>query len=428
MHAVTLPEMLSAREERCRARGELREQTGLPSVTLTLNIAGPFKRDRTIDRAFEEALSLLHDVLAMRGFPAVKQRITRAETGNEAILAVRADAETLKRLCCEIEELPELGRVLDLDVHDADGTPLSRTELGYAPRRCLLCGEDAHSCARSRTHSPEELSACAHARIERYFTEKRCRFAAACAERALLYEVSVTPKPGLVDRENNGAHPDMDFSSFLRSAAVLTGYFYECARLGAETEDTDALRAALVCRGLLAEAEMRRAAGANTHKGAIFSLGLLCAAAGAERTAGAIRTKAAALAAPRLAEVCGGAGRGGVTGARGEAAAGFPHVFKTALPVLERELDRGRSENDAAALALLALIAEVDDSNMICRSDRETAETAKHEAKRLLESDPTMDDLRELDRRFTGQNLSPGGSADLLAIAFFFRALEEENG
>ena len=202
---------------------------------------------------------------------------------------------------------------------------------------------------------------------------------AQCAQKALLYEVSVTPKPGLVDRADNGAHRDMDFFTFLDSAAVLTPYFEECAAAGLEATECggkEADHAALLAKlrgpGKEAEREMLRATGGvNTHKGAIFLLGLLTAAAGfclgwreegfsedmILRTAGRIAEPALGdFAVPEPVERTAGTAESaglrqyresGCTGVRGEAAAGFPSVKHAALPALKKALADGKNVNDA---------------------------------------------------------------------------------
>ena len=105
----------------------------------------------------------------------------------------------------------------------------------------------------------------------------------ACAVEAMLYEVSATPKPGLVDRANNGAHHDMDFFTFMSSAAALRGYFDECAAIGAGhcQQPIEGLLPCLQAAGIVAERQMfTLTQGVNTHKGMIFSLGILAGAAG----------------------------------------------------------------------------------------------------------------------------------------------------
>ena len=263
---------------------------------------------------------------------------------------------------------------------------------------------------------------------------------ACCAERALLYEVAVTPKPGLVDRADNGAHRDMDFFCFLDSAAALRPYFARCAeegrRAAEEGTEPEKLLSRLRGPGKEAEEAMRRATGGvNTHKGAVFLLGLLSAAAGREmvqgrRDAESILYAAGQIAAPVLRDfsdpsAAGTAGmtqyrENGCTGIRGEAAAGFPAVKNTALPVLKKALAEGKSVNDAGVEALLALILSVDDTTLIKRcGSREAAEAEKAILRDLLLAETPMEAAARLNTRWSEKGFSAGGCADLLGAAYF---------
>jgi triphosphoribosyl-dephospho-CoA synthetase len=173
---------------------------------------------------------------------------------------------------------------------------------------------------------------------------------------------------------------------------------------------------------------MRRAAkGANTHKGLIFSLGILCAASGIlgeGADSDALCELAARIAAPALADVPDGSHGGhvrrrfGVLGARGEAASGFP-AARAALPVLRESLDRGEDIDRAGVKALLSLMAELEDTNVLWRSGKEGLELTQNGARALLDRDVPTEALRRFDGELTARGISPGGSADLLAIVFF---------
>ena len=288
---------------------------------------------------------------------------------------------------------------------------------------------------------------------------------AQCAQKALLYEVSVTPKPGLVDRADNGAHRDMDFFTFLDSAAVLTPYFEECAAAGLEAAEEnkgaggkEADHAALLAKlrgpGKDAEREMIRATGGvNTHKGAIFLLGLLTAAAGyclgrreesfsadrILRTAGRIAEPSLADFADTAAEsVKGTVGTAesaglkayrtdGSTGVRGEAAAGFPSVKHAALPALKKALADGKNVNDAGVEALLELILRVDDTTLLKRcGSRNALEEERTLLRELLAIYPPAETARHLNERWREKGYSAGGCADLLGAAYFLLFMEKE--
>ena len=441
---VELSQMLEARERRAQRQRELLERYGLPLVSFTMNIAGPMKNSPSIRRGFALGRDLLLGQL-MR----VKARLVYREeldeiTGCEGIYVVDLPASALKEITIEIEEHTQLGRLFDMDVLDPNGEKLARG----AARRCLICGKPAQECARSRTHSVSEL--------QKKTTELLCgaldrhdaETVAALAVRALLYEVAVTPKPGLVDREGNGSHNDMDFYSFLSSASSLFPYFTDCFAIGRQTAADPApfTFSRLRVPGKLAEGQMlHETGGVNTHKGAIFTLGIICGALGrmprenwrspsdvlkqaadmtrdVEQELSGITEESAQTAGQRIYVRC------GITGVRGQAAAGFPTVLHHGLPVLEDGLIQGKTKDEAGAAALLAILSCTADTNMISRGGIKTEREKRRQLSALLENNryPNRETLTSLDREYTAENLSPGGSADLLAMCWLLHFLKEE--
>ena len=269
---VEVMDMLCARDERLSRQNGFLQKYNAPLVSFTMNIAGSIKRDVAVERAFYEGKRRILRQLERMQAQVLDFSEVMVFTGCEALWAVDVDAAVLKARMIAVEEADELGRLFDIDVIAADGSHLSRG----IERKCLICGGPVRACARSRAHSGEELFQKTHEIIEAFFREKFARRIGETAQRALLNEALTTPKPGLVDRENSGAHRDMDLFSFAGSACTLRSYFEDCAGIGAEGADFMRLRYA----GLEAEDKMFAAAKVNTHKGAIFSLGILCCAAG----------------------------------------------------------------------------------------------------------------------------------------------------
>ena len=442
LRPVTVADVLSARDARVERQKRMLLAHGLPLISFTMNIAGEIKRDAWIERAFLEGARRIEAALAADGIAVAARERTLAFTGCEEIWAVDAPAQELKARMCAIEEMVALGRLFDIDVIDADGRKLERP----MERRCLICGGPVRACARSRAHSARELSERAHEIIIAFLNEQRALEIGELAHRALIREANVTPKPGLVDRENSGAHRDMDLKLFHASADALRPWFADCARIGLELRDAapEQVFGRLRKRGIEAENAMFAATnGVNTHKGALFSLGILCCAAAMEgEGAGvpAILDRAAALARPALGDLTalhpGDARTGGEvqyldsgrTGVRGEAAAGFPHVRDCGLPALKSALQDGASYNEACLHALLALMTCVEDSNVLRRRGVAALRSVQSRAKSLLEQGFTMDDLRRINDDFVRENLSPGGSADLLAITIFLYEIQNTNG
>jgi triphosphoribosyl-dephospho-CoA synthase len=262
---------------------------------------------------------------------------------------------------------------------------------------------------------------------------------------AQLQELATWPKPGLVSHVDSGSHGDMNAAILQRSAEVLRPFFVELARAGWERSGMSRLRAI----GLRAEAAMLTATGGfNTHRGAIFGVGLLCAAAGTAATGlsddGAVCSpaKLGAVVAQRWGNEIrrgpiplhshGSAAlrRYGAGGARAEAAAGFPSIYDIGLPALQ--LGRVLAPEDAGAApvqACFALIAAVRDTNLLHRGGAEGAVFASESAAAFLSAGGVgTPDWRaraaSVHADFVARRLSPGGCADLLAMTLFVDALE----
>ncbi len=152
---VELPAMLMAREARAAAQTACRHaHPGCALISFGLNIPGPVKTNDDLRRLFDDGLSSIEACLSKLEFPVVQKLEHHAATGDEAILAVDGDANAIKAAATKLEETHPLGRLFDIDVLDESGNKLSRA----VPRRCLLCGEQAQVCARSRRHSVEDLT------------------------------------------------------------------------------------------------------------------------------------------------------------------------------------------------------------------------------------------------------------------------------
>lgn len=446
-HAVTLMEMLGAREARAMRQQQLLEEYHLPVISFCLNIAGPVKNSPVLRRAFREGLERLACALLAGRLDVVHREEVDQPTGCEALWVVRGDGRAVKELCVELEDRDALGRLFDLDVLDPVSGKWDRTQLGQPPRKCLVCGKEGKGCASRRLHTVEELQGATQVILEDYFGKKDQQALGALAAKALLYEVCTTPKPGLVDRKNNGSHRDMDVFAFLDSTAALLPYFEEAVRLGMETRDLPPQETFRRLRqaGAAGERAMFRATGGvNTHKGAVFTLGTVCAAAGrlwtvegfskdldaalalcgemsaqaVQKDFEAIRREGAHTTGQRLYL------EHGLEGIRGELSRGLPAVAQIGLPTLRRRLEAGDSLEQAGVQVLLALMAQVVDTNLIARGGLEGQQWAMEQTKNLPQGRAaTRQETEELDRALIERNLSPGGCADLLAITYFLEFL-----
>jgi len=267
-------------------------------------------------------------------------------------------------------------------------------------------------------------------------------YLARAAVRALIDEAELTPKPALVDRMGNGAHADLDLKLMVRSAQSLHPGFAAMATAAAADSPAQTLRETLGRIGRESENAMLAVThGSNTHRGAIWVLGLLVAAAARERTRDP--ADVAAIAAgisrhrDRFATLSLSNGlrvkrRYGVRGARGEAAGGFPHVVSLALPMLRQSRSRGNGEDAARLDALLAIMSSLDDTCLLHRGGYEALSIAKRGATEALAAGGAgtttgREHLDRLDCALLARNASPGGAADLLAATLFLDRIERDD-
>ncbi len=441
MSEVTLAQMLHAREERAKTQQSLLCAYHCPIICFTMNIAGPVKTSPLIQRGFLTGLDALNKQLDHNS--VLFRRVDHAVTGSTAYFAVKASASYLKNLCISIEESSPLGRLFDMDVIDTDGTKQERHSL----RSCMVCGAPGRDCAAGRLHSVKELQDVTHTILQEHFAVADQRHLACLAVQSLIDEVCTTPKPGLVDRRNSGSHTDMDQATFISSANALHPYFGQAVAIGQDTcqrtpQETFAL---LKQAGIQAEKTMYQVTnGVNTHKGIIYSMGIICGALGRlwraetpipdlmlllQEAAALVKSAVASDFASMTAATAGGKYylSHGLTGIRGEAASGFLSVLQIGLPTYQKGLADGLSPNDAGVLTLLHLIATVKDTNLYHRGGSEGAAFASSSVQSLLHKSPhpTIEQLEALDDAFIAKNLSPGGCADLLAITYFLHSLAQ---
>jgi triphosphoribosyl-dephospho-CoA synthase len=261
------------------------------------------------------------------------------------------------------------------------------------------------------------------------------------ATRALHIELALYPKPGLVSFVDNGAHDDMNATTFVRSILALRSYFAGIAEAGAQGSPF----ADLQRLGIAAERKMLAATGGiNTHRGAIFCLGFLAAAAGWRSARGLPPGDAAlvetiltlwgedAAAAGRAAPESHGAQairRYGARGARDELLAGLPTLFSVALPALRGALAQGAGAERASVQCLFAIMAHLQDTNLLHRGGPEGLAFVQNAARKFLDAGGVFAQgwrrsALDLHGDCVALHLSPGGAADCLAAAWFVLGLD----
>lgn len=423
-YSVDLDQMLEARERRVSLQNKMLTDAEPAQclVCLTMNIAGDVKRTPMTRMLFDHGMAELESL----DFRIREKALLDEPTGSEAFWLLDEEGTRVKAVLEALEEAFPAARLYDFDVIMPGGNKLSRA----VGRRCLICDAPAAECARSRRHGLEEVRKKTNGLLREFCTKRLAQ--AACD--SLLDELYTTPKPGLVDMNNNGAHQDMDVPVFEKSAEALGPYFEDAVQLGME----GCCMADLRERGIRAEAEMFvSTGGVNTHKGMIYSMGLLLAGMGRclveggsciEHAAALAREDAEARLNKTLAAPVTNGGAVyktyGAKGATGEAAGGFTDALYC-LGQLAIYRDSGCSE--PGALALCDSMAVLEDTNLLHRGGSEGLSYVQREATRISEmpADDRIEALYELDRELISRNLSPGGSADMLALAFLLERWQE---
>ncbi|MBQ1523676.1 MAG: citrate lyase holo-[Firmicutes bacterium] len=254
LKAVTVEDMMTVRERRAGGQAALLKEMAGPgafcaagedpgsdccAVTFTMNVPGPYKVFPGISYAFESGLKRLRGLMRDEGISVLKEVRTCGAGGFEAALGVRADAVRLKELCVRADSERPLGRLFDIDVSvpGPGGLPvkIERTEAGFGPRRCLVCPRKAFECARSRRHSVFELIMEAKRLIFSDIMGRACRG-------ALMDELFLTPKPGLVDMADSGAHSDMNDAMLRESIDAIAPFILEMAEAGFELGKAEAFK------------------------------------------------------------------------------------------------------------------------------------------------------------------------------------------
>ena len=447
---VSMAKILDARENRVQIQQEMLQKSPSCLLSFTLNIPGPVKVFPYTKWTYEVGISIILKGISLLNGVIIEQKEVKKDTGWEAFFALNLHPEDMKSYLLEQEEQHPLGRLFDFDILRADGSKLSRQELGFLERTCLLCGNPAFLCGRSRTHSAQELLAKEIEIMENFFVFRLSTHIGLLMQKALFYEVNTSLKPGLVDRLHNGSHKDMRLSTFINSAYSLTDYFCQCVKEGLSCDcskkELPLLFQKLRGIGKQAEKNMLFATqGIYTHKGIVFSGGILCAAIGYY-----ISTNSKDISSENfllsLPEICrcmlpellsdyltltpDTTKTNGeklylkykITGIRGEAKQGFPLLFNVGFPLFQAVLKKGFSLWQAGLITLLHYIACTEDTNLIIRSDYQLACKIQKDLQQFLAHatyEKQLSILPKLDAFFVSRNISPGGSADMLALTYF---------
>lgn len=466
---LTLEQVLGAKERRASVQAQMRAEYGSTVVSMTLNMPGPVKYNEDWLGMLYDAAAELRSVFFRQDYEIAEERLLHDPAGATLLIAVKGAADVIKAAAIQLEDIKPWGRLLDLDVFSEAGEQVNRAALNFPPRKCLVCDEVAAICVRASKHDREEVILTALRLAESYTNRERVPLVrdplavtiGQIALEAMLMEVAATPAPGLVDCNNSGAHSDMDLVTFIHSSSALAGPMMALAQAGLDHKDPlPELLGKVRSIGIPAEHEMFKATyGINTQKGLLFLLGILSAAAGnalksMKQNDTESNNSTAELIAQCASVICKGmverelerlrhirperqltAGEHyylshGFTGVRGEIECGLPTVFKSGLPALKDALEQGASENDAMVHALIALMTQTEDTTILHRHNLETLRHVQEEAQALMAAGGFLTPegkmrVKAMDQRFVEAHISPGGSADLLAVTWFLHRLDE---
>nr|WP_321410040.1 triphosphoribosyl-dephospho-CoA synthase [uncultured Carboxylicivirga sp.] len=455
--------LLEAREERWNSKLSLAKH-GWHVVSLQLNLPGYPKNDE-----YTEQFIKLIDKQFVRFLKAHAPGKYREEkkcfidkAGDCIYYLIPAKGITsleLKNVTELFEESHILGRIIDLDVLDTKGKQISSGK----EKKCFICDKPAQICRKEQTHSIDRVRKEMLEAIIIYLEKERMKN---CIERfsnwavkALLYEVSLSPKPGLVCRVSAGAHSDMDFISFINSTAALTPFFTELGWLAVNNcnlEMADCLPKIRVIGLKMEEAMYEATSKINTHKGAVFLMALsmfsavhvvhkkkkfkagIFAGTVQQITRGIIQRELCSV--EESSRITHGEscflhfGLKG-SGARGEAEQGLSTVMHHALPFL-KEMDLSMEDmNDKNMFSILApvllkIMSVNNDTNVLFRHGEEVLEELKRKSIKVL-NQVTIGDRDEYDKLVDWCNtkkISPGGSADLLSVTMFVQFCQTDKG
>lgn len=448
--------LLAAKENRYKLRQQY-SKGKYPNISLSLNIPGYPKTDKKSKKAFNYILEELKIFLKANRI-AIDEKAEYCDTDEAGdfyltkIVNQKSELSKLKQLTEEFEENHVIGRIIDVDIFDNKAFPVSS---GKA-KKCIICNNNpAIQCIRSQTHSFHDLRSRYFEYINLYLEQKKeeeiCYFLSETATKALLHEVSLSPKPGLVDFESNGAHKDMNFYTFIASTAALAPFWLEFAKKGYHFDFNDTKRNALSeirKIGLKAERNMFLATNkVNTQKGIIFLMGSSVFVSAYvfrhfkenrnQNFRKYIKILAKGIIENELRTSNEGQTHGEkvfsqhgmkAAGARLQLEQGFPIVFEVILPYLssqQRELNvLDRTYFDyILKQALVQIIANTDDTNVLFRKGDNFAREIKKQALKVFTGTKTY---QEFCQFCTLENVSPGGAADLLAVSLYFYFLDKK--
>lgn len=441
--------ILQAREKRALLRSKLAKDNKI-SISLNLNIPGYPKSNDLFKAFFKKACTELVIFLeANRIFVNNENEIVdHSEAGDFYLITIKQKtnktAKQIKQITEKFEHNFDLGRFIDVDVCNEKGEFLSSGK----EKICFYCLEKpAIVCMREKAHDYSELQRFMLVSIKSYLNKNIFidieNKLIEISLKSIFYEISLHPKPGLVTPLSNGSHNDMEYYDFLRSTAAITPYLRNFIELGfVYRRDLSGALVDIRKIGLQMEIAMNRATNkVNTQKGIIFIFGIALFTIAynfknkysfseanfrdlvAEITKNIvnnelIETDFTNTHGEKTYKKYGSIG----AGVRLEAEKAFPMVFEHALPFLKSELSKNEFDQKQLLKLLLKIISVNNDSNVLYRSNLKVLQKLQHIAKLILKNEAQYNEIEQFCLK---NNISPGGSADLLSLCLLIYETEK---
>jgi triphosphoribosyl-dephospho-CoA synthase len=403
-------------------------QTANSFLLISSNIPGRDKHRPGVASLLRGALDSLRRIIELKTL--VNQRDV---LGPFYIAACNVPPVEAKRIATTIEAETPSARLLDVDVYGLNGIPIDRATLGFAPRSCLLCSEPARECILTCRHSMSEVLEKVDSLLRPFMPQPRTIPAETLATNlhvGLLRELNLTPKPGLVDRHDNGSHTDLSYTKMLASAALLPSYFDQLLEHHCEQRPLQDF----VQAGVDAENRMLREIQSNAHKGFIFLAGLiLMAACACGGRADLLRQEISSVGRKFFAHFGSPDSHGtsirsryGMGGIRAEVEQGLPAVFEHGWPMYREALQQEWDPKQARFYLMAILMQHVEDTTTVHRGGLEGLSRLRRDGahlQKILEQQRAPEPvLSALNREYRGSGLTMGGVADCMALTF---ALQE---
>lgn len=352
-----------------------------------------------------------------------------SDDGNYCFFVVDEIGTMVKIRTIEIEEATPLGRLIDIDVYHKKS--ITRQDLSCEMRKCLICDDYAHLCARTQKHSQAEI----HQKMTEIIHNFLKDYITNITIKAIYSELELFPKFGLVSHKDSGCHKDMNYETFVKSTFAIKKYITQYIEEGLKHETDPHLLQKI---GLQAEKNMFSATGnINTHKGLIFLLGVFLPALAKTITLNESKQFLQNQISFFTKTIVGNYYETldqkeflsnsdkiyletGIKGIRDEALSGLKLVFNT--PMYQDYDDNITHHN-----YLIYLMSELNDTTIIHKTNVETLQNVKQTMKELINTggyEPNQERIKQISEEYKKKCISPGGSADMLVIKIIYEELK----